>query len=139
MSREEQNKAVVRRYQEIYNSDTLDALPEVLSPDFKPHNLMPGVPPGLAGYQMIQQGTLAAYPDFHVAIEDLIAEGDKVVMRFVITGTHTGAPFMGIPAAGVKIRVTGISIFQLQDGKIVEHWGEEDAAGWLAQLGAAKM
>jgi len=139
VSLQEQNKAVVRRYQEIYNSNNLDALPEVLSPDFKPHTLMPGVPPGLDGYKMLHHGSIAAYPDFHVAVEDLIAEGDKVAMRFVITGTHTGAPFLGIPAAGVKIRVTGVSIFRLANGKIVEHWGEEDAAGWLAQLGAMKM
>lgn len=134
----EENKAVVRRYQEIYNSNNLAPLGEVLSPDFKPHNLMGGIPAGLEGYQMLHQSSVASYPDFKVNIEDLLADGDKVIMRFVITGTHTGTPFMGIPPAGVKIHVTGISIFRLADGKIVEHWGEEDSLGWMTQLGALK-
>jgi steroid delta-isomerase-like uncharacterized protein len=95
---------------------------------------MPGVPASIDGYKMIQAGTLAGFPDFHVAIEDLLADGDKVVMRFLITGTHQG-PFMGVPASGVKVHVTGISIFRLANGKIVEHWGEEDALGWLQQIG----
>jgi steroid delta-isomerase-like uncharacterized protein len=131
----EENKTIVRRYQEIYNTNQLDALPEVLAPDFRPHSLMPGVPATLEGYKTIQDGTLAAFPDFHVSIEDLIAEGDKVVMRFLMTGTHQGN-FMGAPATGVKIHVTGISIFRLAGGKIAEHWGEEDSLGWLQQVGA---
>lgn len=134
----EDNKAIVRRYQEIYNSNNLEALGDVLAPEFKPHSLMGGIPEGLEGYKLLHQSTVASYPDFHVSIEDLLAEGDKVAMRFVITGTHTGTPFMGIPPAGVKIRVTGISIFRLAGGKIVEHWGEEDALGWMGQLGALK-
>ena len=131
----EENKAVVRRYQDIYNANRLDELPEVLAPEFRPHTLMPGIPPSLEGYKMVQESVLAGFPDFHVAIEDLIAEDDKVVMRFLITGTHQGT-FMGAPATGVKIHVTGISIFRLAGGKIVEHWGEEDSLGWMQQLGA---
>jgi steroid delta-isomerase-like uncharacterized protein len=131
----EQNKAIVRRYQDIYNSNNLDTLVEVLAPTFRPHNLLPGVPATLEGYKGIHLMTVAAFPDFHVAIEDLLGEGDKVVIRFRMTGTHQG-DFMGIPATGVKINVTGISIFRLADGKIVEHWGEEDSLGWLQQLGA---
>jgi steroid delta-isomerase-like uncharacterized protein len=131
----EENKAIVRRYQEIYNTNRLDELPQVLAPEFKPHTLMPGVPASLEGYKMVQNGVLAAFPDFHVSIEDLIAEGDKVAMRFLMTGTHEGA-FMGAPATGVKIHVTGISIFRLAGGQIVEHWGEEDSLGWMQQVGA---
>jgi len=131
----EENKALVRRYQDIYNSNNLGALGEVLAPDFVPHTLQPGVQPTIEGFKQLHMGTVAAYPDFHVAIEDLIAEGDKVVMRFLITGTHQG-DFMGIPPTAVQIRVTGISIFRIANGRIVEHWGEEDALGWLQQIGA---
>ncbi len=127
--------ALVRRYQDIYNSNNLDALGEVLSPDFKPHNLMPGVPASLEGYTMMHQSTLTSYPDFHVAIDDLFGEGDKIVMRFTITGTHEGE-FIGIPPTGKKINVTGISIFRIANGQIIEHWGEEDSLGWMQQLGA---
>src|SRR5258708_2017698 len=135
----ETNKAVVRRYQEIYNTNTLDALSEVLAPDFVSHNLVKGTPNSLAGLKSLNADTLAAYPDFQVSIEDLLADADKVIMRFVMTGTHTGAPFMDIPATGNKMQVTGISIFRLVDDKIVEHWGEEDTLGWMIQLGAIKV
>jgi len=131
----ESNAALVRRYQHIYNSNNLDALSEVLAPDFKPNTLMAGVPSTLDGYKQLHLGTVAAYPDFHVAVEDLFAEGDKVVMRFTITGTHEG-DFLGVPPTGRRINVPGISIFRIADGKIAEHWGEEDALGWMQQIGA---
>jgi len=135
----ETNKAVVRRYQEIYNTNTLDALSEVLAPDFVSHNLTKGTPNTIAGLKGLQAKTLAAYPDYQVSIEDLLAEGDKVTMRFVMKGTHTGSPFMDIPATGNKLEVTGISIFRLVNDKIVEHWGEVDNLGWMIQLGAIKV
>jgi steroid delta-isomerase-like uncharacterized protein len=131
----ETNLALVRRYQAIYNSNHLDALSEVLAPNFQPHTMAPGVPASLEGYKAFHQGTLASYPDFHVAVEDLFGDGDKVVMRFTITGTHEG-DFLGIPPTGKKINVSGISIFRLANGQIVEHWGEEDVLGWMQQLGA---
>lgn len=129
------NLALIRRYQEIYNANQLDALADVLAAEFQPHNLMPGVPNTLAGLVALHQMTLAAYPDFHVSVEDLFGAADKVVMRFVMTGTHQGN-FMGVPPTGVKIHVTGISIFRIAEGKIVEHWGEENSLGWMQQIGA---
>ena len=134
----ESNKAIVRRYRQIYNSNDLDALSEVLAADFEPHTLMPGVPPGLAGIKMVHQQTLAIFPDLHIATEDLIAEGDKVVERWVQTCTHTGAPFFvgNIPASGKKVRTTGISIYRVAEGKIVEHWANFDFVSVLQQVGA---
>jgi len=79
---------------------------------------------------------MAAMPDYNVSIDDLIAEGDRVAARFTMRGTHTGADFLGLPASGRKINVTGISIFRIADGKIAEHWANEDALGLLQQLGA---
>ncbi len=134
----ESNKAIVRRYRQIYNSNDLDSLGDVLADNFTPHTLMPGVLPSLEGIKMIHQKTLAMFPDFHVATEDLIAEGDKVVELWVQTCTHTGAPFFvgNIPASGKKIRTTGISIYRIAEGKIVEHWAELDFVGVLQQIGA---
>lgn len=131
----EANLALVRRYQEVYNSNQLEALAEVLAPEFQPHNLMPGVPNSLEGLKGLHVLTLAAYPDFYVSVEDLFGAADKVVMRFIITGTHQGN-FMGVPPTGVKIHVTGISIFRVANGQIVEHWGEENSLGWMQQIGA---
>lgn len=131
----EENKAIVRRYQEIYNSNNLQVLSEVLDENFLAPRMMPGMPPGLEGAKQIHQATLLGMPDWHTEIEDLIAEGDKVVARITMTGTHTG-DFFGIPATGKRVSFTGIYIARIANGKIVEHWGEEDSLGLLQQLGA---
>jgi steroid delta-isomerase-like uncharacterized protein len=70
-----------------------------------------------------------------MAIEDQVAEGDKVVTRWTATGTHKGE-LMGIPPSGKKVRVTGIAIDRLEDGKIVESWSSFDQLGMLQQIGA---
>jgi steroid delta-isomerase-like uncharacterized protein len=132
----EENKELVRRYQEAHNSNDLDALNAIVATDLTAHNLMPGVPPGLAGGKMVHQMAVASFPDFHATIEDLIAEGDKVAARMTFRGTHTGEPFMGIPPGGKPFTFSATAIFRIAGGKIVEHWGEEDALGWLQQLGA---
>ncbi len=132
----ETNKAVVRRYREIHNTNQLDKLGEVLAADYVPHTLMPGMTPGLETYKQIHQMTLAAFPDLHVTTEDLIADGDQVVERWTQTQTHTGIAMFGAPAnSGKKVRITGISIYRLKDGKIVEHWADMDFFGVMVQLG----
>lgn len=131
----EENKAIVRRYQEIYNSNNVEALNDVVAEDLLTPRMMPGMPQGLEGAKKIHRGTLLGMPDWHTQIEDLIAEGDKVVARITMTGTHTG-DFFGFPATGKKISFTGIYIVQIANGKIIEHWGEEDSVGLLQQLGA---
>lgn len=133
----EDNKAVVRRYREIYNSNQLNSLGEVLATDFTPHTLLPGLPPGLEGIRMVHQGTLAAFPDLHVTTDDLIADGDRVVERWTQTQTHTGVAIFGVPAGtGRKIKTTGISIYRVANGKIAEHWAVIDFMSVLQQIGA---
>jgi predicted ester cyclase len=133
----EANKAIVRRYREIYNSGNLDTLEEVLAADFTAHNMLPGLPPGIEGVHALHQGTMATWPDLHVTTEQLIAEGDTVIERWTQTQTHTGAAVFGVPASsGKKIRTTGISIYRIAGGKIVEHRAEMDFLGVMVQLGA---
>jgi predicted ester cyclase len=79
--------------------------------------------------------TLAVFPDFKQEIVELLAEGDRVVMRFRASGSHTGAPLMGMPPSGRKFEIGGISIFRVVNGKIVEHWAFEDQLGLLQQVG----
>jgi len=131
----EENKAIVRRYQEAYNTNNLDDLDGLVAADLITHALMPGMPSGLEGGKQIHRLTIAALPDFSTAIEDLMAEGDKVIMRFTATGTFKNE-FIGLPPTGKLIKFTGISIFRLAGGKIVEHWGQEDELGLMRQLGA---
>ncbi len=130
----EENKNIVRRYQEIYNSNNLDALLAVVSEDLLTPKIMPGIPPGIEGAKAAHQIMLAGFPDYQTTIEDLIAEGDKVVARITMTGTHTG-DFIGIPPTGKYVSFTGIYVAKIANGKIVEHWGEEDGVSLMQQLG----
>jgi steroid delta-isomerase-like uncharacterized protein len=130
----EENKNIVRRYQEIYNSNDLDALREVLSEDLLTPKIMSGIPTGIEGAKAAHQIMLAGFPDYQTVIDDLIAEGDKVVARITMRGTNTGS-FMGMPPTGKHVSFTGIYVARIANGKIVEHWGEEDSVSLLQQLG----
>ena len=134
----EENKNIVRRYQEIYNKNDLDALSEVLTEDLLTPKILPGVKPGLEGAKQVHATSLIGMPDWHTRIDDLIAEGDKVVARITMTGTHTG-DFWGIPATGKRVEYTGVYVVRIAEGKIVEHWGEEDGISLLQQLGVLEM
>ena len=134
----EENKNIVRRYQEIYNRNDLDRLTEVVSENLLTPNIMPGIPHGLEGAKAAHRIMLAGFPDYQTSIEDMVAEDDKVAARIKMTGTNTGE-FMGIPPTGRQIAFTGIYIAQIANGKIVEHWGEEDSVSLLQQLGVLKM
>ena len=131
----EQNKALVHRYREIHNSSQLDQLDEIVASDLITHNLLPGLPPGLEGGKMAHMGGVASFPDLHVTTEDLVAEGDTVVERWTIGGSFTGSPFFGAPPNGKKFSVSGISMYRIANGQIVEHWGEMDTLGLMQQLG----
>jgi steroid delta-isomerase-like uncharacterized protein len=132
----ELNKDIVRRYRDAHNTNQLNLLDDIVAEDLISHSMMPGVPKSREGGKMVHQAAIASFPDNHVTTEDLIAEGDKVVERWSMTMTHTGAPFMGIPTSGKNVAVTGISIYRIANGKIVEHWANMDFLGVLQQLGA---
>jgi steroid delta-isomerase-like uncharacterized protein len=130
----EENKQLVRRYQEIYNSNDLDALSEVLADDLVTPKIMAGIPSGLEGAKSAHRIMLKGFPDFQTTIDDLIAEADEVAARITMRGTHTGE-FVGIPPTGRRVEFTGMYVVRIENGKIAEHWGEEDSVSLLAQLG----
>jgi predicted ester cyclase len=130
----EANKALVRRYRAVHNSNNLDALDEIVAKDIISHNSLPGLPPGLEGGKMAHRAFLEAFPDVQTTTEDLFAEGDKVVERYTARGTNKGS-FMGAPPTGKKFEASSMSIYRIADGKIVEHWGENDSMGLMMQLG----
>ena len=134
----EENKKIVWRYQEIYNSNNLEALSEVVSNDLLTPKIMPGIPTGIEGAKAAHRIMLAGFPDYQTIIDDLFAEGDKVAARITMTGTQTGS-FMGIPPTGKHVSFTGIYIAGIADGKIVEHYGEEDGVSLLQQLGVLSI
>ena len=132
---EQENKEIVRRMvEEILNNHNVDALGDFMSADMVDHNPPPGVKPGLEGMKEAMGMFISAFPDFNVQIDDVIAEGDTVVMRATSSGTHQG-DFMGIAATGKKISYGEIHVVRIAGGKMVEHWGVEDQMGMMQQLG----
>lgn len=129
----EANKAIVRRYQEAYNANQLDALDELVAADIITPQRLPGFPDGLAGLKQLHQMTLEAWPDLHTSLDRLIADGDWVVAHLTLTATPVKAAF-GVPATGRSFKIRGIFAVRIAGGKIVEHRGWEDALGIMQQL-----
>ena len=132
---ESQNKALMQRfYEEFWCRGNVDAVDELVAPDFVDHQRPAHWPEGPSGLKRLVREWRLGFPDMTETIVDLIAQGDKVVGRFVLTGTHQG-PFLGISATGRKIRVTGIDIVRIQQGRITDFWYNEDTFGLYQQLG----
>jgi predicted ester cyclase len=132
----EDNKALVRRfYEEVFNRKNTAAIDEFIAPNVVDHLVPPGMPGGIEGTRQSIGMFLTAFPDLHFTVEDMIAEGDKVVDRITARGTHQGE-FMSIPPTGKQVTVTAIDISRIAGGKLVEHWAEMDMLGMLQQIGA---
>lgn len=130
----EGNKAIVRRYYtDVLNAGNLDALAELAVVRYDEHDPLPGQASGLEGLRQRVEMLRSSFRP-HFAIEDMIAEQDKVVVRWTNQGTHVGA-FLGLPPTGKSFRIAGIDIHRLQDGKMAEHWHVVDQLGQLQQLG----
>ncbi len=132
----EENKALVRRFvEEVQNRGDLAVLGELCAPDFVNHSAPPGVPPTREGLVQLTAVFRPAFPDGRMAIEDMLAERDKVVTRKTFRGTHQG-DLMGLPPTGRRVEIGLIDIVRLEDGRVVEHWNAVDNLGLLQQLGA---
>ncbi len=132
----EDNKALNRRFvEEVINQGNIEAIDELIDPGVVDHSAPEGFPTGREGAKQFAAMMRSAFPDLHLTIEDMIAEGDKVVMRSTWSGTHQGE-FMGIPATGRRVTVSAIDISRVADGRMVEHWEQFDALGLMQQLGA---
>ena len=131
----EANKATVRRfYEEVFNQKNRAAIEEFVDRNGIDHALPPGLPAGIEGSKQFITMYLTAFPDLHFTVEDMIAEGDKVVARLTTGGTQQGE-FMGIPPTGKQATITAIDINRIVGGKSVEHWLNMDTLGLLQQLG----
>jgi steroid delta-isomerase-like uncharacterized protein len=130
----EPNKDVVRRYyEEVHNGRNYDRFNELEAPDFVEHDPLPGQGTGREGMKD-RERMLAANLDVRFTIEDMISQGDKVVVRWRNHGTHIGE-FLGIPATGREFSIAGINIYRLQDGRLAEGWSVVDVFGQMLQLG----
>ena len=130
----EQNKAVIRRFvEEVQNQRNWDVYDELNDPGFVNHS----APPGMADREGSKQqlaAFLGGFPDGRFTIDDMIAEGDQVVTKKTLRGTHT-AEFFGIPPTGREVTLQYVDIMRLRDGRVTEHWLSMDQLSFMQQLG----
>ncbi len=130
------NLALIRHLYKETDKGNIKVLDEVFAPGYIDHNPLPvpGLGSGLPGQKRAFEMFTTGFKDSEHTVEDLLAVGDKVVVRITGKGIH-GGEFMGVPPTGKRVSMTGIAIYRIADGKIVEKWGEQDRLGIMQQLG----
>ncbi|MEO5905318.1 MAG: ester cyclase [Saprospiraceae bacterium] len=126
--------------EDLWDKGNLSIADDIFQQHFTDHDPVQGQGPNVEGYKQMIAGFKSAFPDLRVRNEDVIEDEreNKVVVRWTAQGTHTGE-LMQIPATGKKVSLRGVDILRVEDGKIVERWGEFDALGMLAQLGVIQL
>ena len=132
----EENREIVRRFWGVWEEGNLGLVDELVAPDYVNHSPgMPNQPEGPEGVKAVVSMFRAGMPNLRVVIEDMIAEGDKVMMRYKIEGTHEGELF-GVPPTGRRVSIESITVERVSGGKIREHWRVTDTLDMMQQLGA---
>jgi len=132
----EENKALARRIlEDLVVALNLDNLDEYFAEDVIVHVPFLDLPPGREGLRVLYSSFPGAISDVVLTFEDQIAEGDRVVTRWSSEFTHTGDLF-GVPATGKRVKQSGIMIYRIRGGKVVEQWAEANMLGLMQQLGA---
>ena len=131
----EQNKKIARQvFEDIQSDGNIGLIDEIVVKDYVGHTPL-GNLHGPQGAKDFENLLHTAFPDYTVRVEDQITEGDKVVTRWIGSGTHQG-PFQGMPATGKAIEMEGLTIFRIVNGKLVEGWTIPDLVSLLQQIGA---
>jgi predicted ester cyclase len=132
------NKAAFQRFHDAANTGDIGviskAIDEFVAPDAVIRTPLPIDATGADALKQIWAMLLRIYPDIHLTVEDLIAEGDKVVGRTTVTGTHQGE-FMGVASTGNSVTYNEMFIFRFADGRVVETWGVVDVYAQMKQIG----
>ena len=133
----EQNKALIRRfYEEVWNNGNFDVAEEIFAADYLRHDLRPGKAlPGPEGQKRIAADFRAAFPDLAMQVDFMIAEGDMVMARWTTEGTNTGQ-WANVPPTGKHAKFSGVNIFRIANGRVVELWNHRDDLGLMQQLEA---
>jgi len=135
----ESNKALIASFYDAVNEGNLDVFDDVIAEDFIEHEEFPGLPTRGPEAPKAALGLfLASFPNLNMTADDTLADGDKVVVRGTMSGTHQGE-FMGIPATNKSFKVQFIDIIEFQDDKATQHWGVIDQAAMMQQLGLVEM
>ncbi len=131
----EENKDIVRRFWGVWEEGNIDLVDELLAPDYVNRTpATPDQPTGPEGVKGVVSMFRSGMPDLRVVIEDMIADGDKVAVRYTLEGTHEGELF-GVPPTGQRLSIKSIAIERVSDGKIREHWRVTDSLDMMQQLG----
>jgi steroid delta-isomerase-like uncharacterized protein len=131
----EESKAIVRRFWGIWEEGNIDLVDELLAPDYINHTpASPDQPAGPEGVKGVVAMFRSAMPDLKVVIEDMIAEDDKVALRYTLEGTHEGELF-GVPPTGRRLSIKSIAVERVSEGRIREHWRITDSLEMMQQLG----
>ena len=133
MEREAMRRFAVERVEALFNRGELDRVEEFVTEDFVNHEAWPGEDPGYEGFRLRLRRLRDAFPDFHMTVEDVLADGDLVAYRATVTGTHRGE-LLGMRPTGRGFRVQHMHFLRLRDGRASEHWACRDDLGMLQQL-----
>ncbi len=131
---DDNKRQVAYTFAQLFNRGELALADELVSSDFLNHDAPPDAPRGPSGLRHTVTLLRTAFPDIHYETEEIIAEGDKVVARTTMSGTHRG-PFFGIAPTGRRVVQEQIHILRFKDGKAVEHRAVRDDLGLMRQLG----
>lgn len=126
-----------RIYSEVFEQGNIDLIDELLTEDFVDHEVPPGMPNGREAPKEMLSQLRVAFPDLRVAVQDMVAEGDRVAVRALMTGTHQGE-YMGIPATGRTVEVAVFDMLEFRGARISQHWGVTDAMAMMQQLGVVE-
>jgi len=136
MATRENPRARYERFiQEVLVGGNLTALDDLVAENVVTHSPFPGQAPGREGFKQAFAQYRAAFPELEVSVHDLLADGDKVVAYFTVSGVHRGE-FMGIAATGLTVSYDEMVIVRFEDGRIVEHWSVADSLAMMQTLGA---
>jgi len=129
------NVEIITRFEHAFRAGDQATIDELCDPGLVDHNPAPDHEPTLAGFKQKVGGFKAIFPDIGEDLQDIIASGDTVATRWVVTGSQQ-QEFMGIPATGQTIRVEGMNFYRLRDGRVTDIWTQFDGVGMMQQLGA---
>ena len=130
-----ENKAVVRHMFDAVNASDLDRAHTLVADDVTVHTSIPGIEPGREGFRQFIGVYLSAFPEQGVEVHEMVAEGDRVLVRHTHHVTH-GGEFAGMPPSGKQAIVDGLELFRVNNGQIAEMWHHDDLLGLMQQLGA---
>jgi len=136
MSIEDNKNLSKKLFEEVWNKGNLNVVDDLIALDYVIHMGNKDLV-GIDNYKNFVKIYRNAFPDIYYTVNDLIAEDDKVVERWSAQGTHKGE-LLGIPPTNKKLKVTGIDIVRIKEGKMVERWAEYDFQGMMEQLGVIK-